>query len=67
LLLLGIVLYCVVYVVWLVVDFDFGLVGIVVGMMSIGDVVLFDECVYIGWIGYGLCWWVSVVNFECKF
>lgn len=56
----------VMYVVRLVRDSGLGAAGTVVGTTSLGDLVLDDERVHLGWTAYGPRWWSSEVNPECK-
>lgn len=58
--------YRVVYTVRLVGDGALGVAGTVVGTTSLGDVVLDDERLHLGWTAYGPRWWGTAVNPECK-
>jgi len=54
------------YVVRLVADSEFGAAGTVVGTSSLGDVVLADERLHLGWTAYSPAVWGTAVNPECK-
>lgn len=54
------------YVVRLVADSALGSAGQIVGTSSLGDVVLPDERLHLGWTGYSPAVWGTVVNPECK-
>ncbi|MGN6333041.1 MAG: GNAT family N-acetyltransferase [Motilibacteraceae bacterium] len=54
------------YVVRLVADGPLGGAGTVVGTTSIGDVDLVNERAHVGWTAYGVPWWGTAVNAECK-
>lgn len=54
------------YVVRLVADGPLGAAGTVVGTTSIGDVDLVNERAHVGWTAYGVSWWGTAVNPECK-
>lgn len=54
------------YVVRLVTDSQLGAAGQIVGTSSLGDVVLPDERLHLGWTGYAPAVWGTAVNAECK-
>jgi RimJ/RimL family protein N-acetyltransferase len=54
------------YVVRLASDGALGAAGTVVGTTSIGDVDLVNERAHVGWTAYGVPWWGTAVNAECK-
>jgi RimJ/RimL family protein N-acetyltransferase len=54
------------YVVRLVADSPLGAAGEIVGTSSLGDVVLPDERLHLGWTGYSPAVWGTAVNPECK-
>ncbi len=56
----------VMYVVRLAADGGLGAAGTVVGTSSLGDLVLDDERVHLGWTAYGPRWWGTAVNPACK-
>ena len=54
------------YVVRLVADSPLGAAGTVVGTTSLGDTDLVNERAHVGWTAYGVRWWGTAVNPECK-
>lgn len=54
------------YVVRLASDGPLGAAGTVVGTTSIGDLDLVNERAHVGWTAYGVPWWGTAVNPECK-
>ncbi|HEU4676969.1 MAG TPA: GNAT family protein [Motilibacteraceae bacterium] len=54
------------YVVRLSADSPLGEAGTVVGTTSIGDLDLVNERAHVGWTAYGVPWWGTAVNAECK-
>ena len=54
------------FTVRLISDSPLGAAGTVVGTTSLADWDLVNERTHIGWTAYGLPWWSSPVNAECK-